>query len=164
MSINGIRLTTIRIRGKIYFYRPWIKVGVTNNIVVCGSHDGFDAGIDVKTGVIDTHGCSDKGILFQEHPITHHEIKGYKIPKWDDLLELAEDVAQSLKPTINYVGWDFVLTPRGWVVMEGNFYGDVMWQLVYGKGMKEEFENIIGWKMEKKFWWQYNLKKLEQEW
>ena len=129
-----------------------------------GAQSGFLAGIDAQTGVVITDGCYENAKEIVRHPITDVKIKGYVIPKWQELLALAEEVAMSLKPSINYVGWDFVLTPKGWVVMEGNFYGDVLWQMIYGRGMKEDFEKLIGWKMEKKFWWQYNTKKLEQEW
>lgn len=163
-SVNGVRMTTIRLGEKVHFYHPWLKVGASKNIVASAALGGFDAGIDARTGIVDTDGFCENGERFQFHPITQVKIKGYAIPKWDELLALAETIALNMKPTINYVGWDFVLTPKGWVVMEGNFYGDTMWQMVYDKGMKEDFENLIGWKMEKKFWWQYNLKKLEQEW
>ena len=52
------------------------------------------------------------------------------------------------------VGWDMVLTTNGWCIMEGNIYGDFMWQLFYDKGMRADFERLIGWKTNKQYWWE----------
>lgn len=161
-SVNGIRLTTIRVNGDIHIYYPWIKVGSGGAFVVSAILGGFDACINAETGIVETDGFLESGKSIQYHPDTNCRIKGFQIPKWDELIELAKEVASKMDSTINYVGWDFVLTPNGWVIMEGNFYGDVMWQMCYGKGMKEDLENLIGWKMEKKYWWQYTLAELEQ--
>ena len=162
-SVNGIRVTTIRINGKIHIYYPWIKVGVNHDFVASAASGGFDAGIDTKTGVVNTNGFLEDGSEIEYHPDTKVKIKGYQIPKWQELIDLSTEVAMSLKDSINYVGWDFVLTPTGWIVMEGNFYGDAMWQMFLKKGMKEDLERLLGWKPYGRFWWQYNIKKLEQE-
>ena len=55
-SVNGVRITTVRIGGTIHIYYPWLKVGVTNNVVASAAQGGFDAGIDAVTGVLDTDG------------------------------------------------------------------------------------------------------------
>ena len=55
--------------------------------------------------------------------------------------------------TYGYVGWDLVLTPQGWCVMEGNYSGEFIFQMINGRGYKKEFEELIGWKYEKEFWW-----------
>ena len=57
-------------------------------------------------------------------------------------------------PTLGYVGWDFVLSKQGWCIMEGNYSGDFMWQMYRNRGMKKDFEDLIGWKLDKEFWWQ----------
>lgn len=161
-SVNGVRITTVRIGGTIHIYYPWLKVGVTNNVVASAAQGGFDAGIDAVTGVLDTDGFLEDGSAIENHPTTNVKIKGFQIPKWDEAISMAKEVAMSLPRTINYVGWDFVLTPKGWIVMEGNFYGDPMWQMYYQRGMKDDFEKLINWKPEDKFWWKQNLKKIEE--
>ncbi len=161
-SVNGIRLTTIRVNGKIHIYYPWIKVGSGGEFVVSAILGGFDACINAETGIVETDGFLESGKKIQFHPDTNCKIKGFQIPRWKELIQIAKEVASKMDSTINYVGWDFVLTPKGWVIMEGNFYGDAMWQMCYDKGMKEDFENLIGWKPEKKYWWQYSLAELEQ--
>jgi hypothetical protein len=160
-SVNGIRVTTIRVGGAVHIYKPWIKVAVGGEFVASATLGGFDACINPETGIVETNGYLEDGSFIEYHPDTNVKIKGFEIPCWDELISIAKEVASSLDDSINYVGWDFVLTPKGWVIMEGNFYGDTMWQMCYDKGMKEDFENLIGWKMEK-FWWQYNMSDLEQ--
>lgn len=162
-SVNGVRVTTIRIDGKIHIYHPWIKVAVGGEFVASATLGGFDACIDAETGIVDTNGYLEDGSFIEYHPDTNVKIKGFKIPRWQELIDLSKKVASSMDNTINYVGWDFVLTPNGWVIMEGNFYGDTMWQMCYDKGMKSEFEDLIGWKMGNKFWWQYNMADLEED-
>lgn len=162
-SCNGVRLTTVRMGGAIHFYYPWLKCGVINDVVASADTGGFDAGIDVKTGIVDTDGIFEDGTTCEFHPQTKVKVKGYIIPKWNELLTVAEELALSLKSSINYVGWDFVLTPKGWVVIEANYYGDMLWQMIYNKGMRRDFENLIGWKKDdSKFWWKYKLKDLEK--
>ena len=153
-SVNGVRATTVRVGDKVHVYQPWIKVGAGGTFVASCVLGGFDMGIDAETGVLDTIGYGEMGEEYFKHPDTGVELKGYQIPQWDDLLKLAKKLASSLPKSINYIGWDFVLTPKGWCVMEGNFRGDFMWQLFRHRGMLKDFENLIGWKSEWKFWWE----------
>lgn len=160
-SVNSVRVTTVRINNEVHIYYPWIKVAVGGEFVASATLGGFDACINAETGVVETNGYLEDGSFIEYHPDTNVKIKGLVIPKWDSLISMAKEVASKMDPSINYVGWDFVLTPTGWVIMEGNFYGDTMWQMCYDKGMKEDFENLIGWKQER-YWWQYNMADLEQ--
>lgn len=160
-SVNSVRVTTVRINNEVHIYYPWIKVAVGGEFVASATLGGFDACINAETGVVETNGYLEDGSFIEYHPDTNVKIKGLVIPKWDSLISMAKEVASKMDPSINYVGWDFVLTPTGWVIMEGNFYGDTMWQMCYDKGMKEDFENPIGWKQER-YWWQYNMADLEQ--
>lgn len=152
-SVNGIRCTTVNVDGKVHLLHPWFKIGANGGFITSAAIGTFDAGIDAKTGVVDTFGFNEKGEGFEYHPTTGVKIPGYVIPKWDELLELLQVIGTHF-PTIRYIGWDMVLTKKGWCIMEGNFGGEAMWQLMYGKGMKAEFEELIGWKPEHEFWWQ----------
>ena len=57
-------------------------------------------------------------------------------------------------PEYGYIGWDLVLTNADWVVMEANYGGECMWQMIRQCGGRRELEDIIGWKMDADFWWQ----------
>ena len=152
-SVNGIRVTTIRMGDKVVLYHPWFKVGANHNFVTSAVYGTMDAGINPKTGIIETFAYKENGECYESHPNTGVRMKGFQIPKWDELVKIATEVALSLD-NIRYVGWDFVLTPKGWCIMEGNYDGDFMGQLFYQKGLKKDLEELIGWKYEKDFWWQ----------
>lgn len=153
-SVNGIRVTTVRAGGVVHIYQPWIKVGAKGAFVASAALGGMDIGINAETGVLETAGYGELGESYLKHPDTGVEFIGYQIPKWDELVVLAKKLAGSLPERINYIGWDFVLTPKGWCVMEGNFRGDFMWQLFRRRGMRREFEELIGWKSTKRYWWE----------
>lgn len=152
-SVNGIRLNTVRVNGKIHVYQPWFKVGCGGHFLTSAVFGTMDAGIDAKTGIVDTPGFKENGERYEYHPDNHLPILGFQIPQWDELLDLAKNCAQRL-PTLGYVGWDFVLSKQGWCIMEGNYSGDFMWQMYRNRGMKKDFEDLIGWKLDKEFWWQ----------
>lgn len=38
---------------------------------------------------------------------------------------------------------------------ESNYSGEFMFQLINGRGYKREFEELIGWKFDKEYWWQH---------
>ena len=153
-SVNGIRCTTIRVGDKVHLHYPWFKIGANGEFVTSAAAGTFDAGIDAKTGIVDTNAFGEGQEEYEFHPDTGIKVPGYQIPKWDELLEVLDKIGRHY-PTIRYVGWDMVLTPKGWCIMEGNFAGECMWQMVYGRGMKKELEELIAWKPDpNKFWWE----------
>lgn len=158
-SINGVRITTVRIKDKVHIYYPWLKLGCHKAFISSAAIGSMDAGIDAVSGVVNTDGFTEDGKSWKYQPDTNIKIKGFIIPRWKELIEMATEVANQLPDSINYVGWDFALMPSGWCVMEANYYGNVMWQLFLEKGMKRDFEELIGWKPDKKFWWQYGKPK-----
>lgn len=153
-SVNGVRLSTVNVGGKIHVYHPWFKVGRNGNFLTSAVFGTLDAGIDPETGILFTPGMSELNEVFDAHPDCGIPFVGFQIPRWKELVEMAKDCAARL-PRFGYVGWDFILTKhQGWCVMEGNYSGDFMWQLYLGKGTRREFEDLIGWKLDKQFWWE----------
>ena len=151
-SVNSVRITTVKVGDKINIYHPWFKIGRGGNFITSAAYGTFDAGIDVDTGLVTTAGFNEDFEVFKVHPETKLPIKGFQIPRWEEAKELAKEMASRI-PDIAYVGWDIVLTPKGWCIMEGNYQGDFMWQLFNEKGNKKEFEELIGWKLKEDFWW-----------
>lgn len=152
-SANGIRIATVKVGEKVYAYNAWFKIGRGGQFVTSAAYGTFDAGIDVETGKVVTPGYNEIGEVFDVHPDTEIPIVGFQIPRWGEAIEMVKEMAKKL-PNIHYTGWDIVLSKNGWCIMEGNYKGDFMWQLCYGKGCKKEFEELIGWKLEKDFWWE----------
>lgn len=153
-SINGIRVTTIRKKNKVSIIHPWIKIGANGTFVASAVMGGVDVGINAKNGKIITNGFGELGEEYSKHPNTGVKFLGYRIPHWNELKRLSKKLALMMPNDINYIGWDFVLTPKGWCVMEANFSGDSMWQLFLKKPYLKEFEHQLGCKVNKKFWWE----------
>ncbi len=152
-SINGVRVTAVRVGDKVNIVYPWFKIGRFGQFLTSAVFGTLDACIDAETGIVNTPGCSESNERFDVHPDTGVPILGFQIPKWKELIETVTELAMKVD-TVHYVGWDMVLTEKGWVLMEGNFSGDFSWQFCLDRGTKKEFEDIIGWHLTKEFWWQ----------
>lgn len=164
-SMNAVRIPTVRVNGKIIPYSAWFKIGVTDELIVGEARDAVMAGIDCQTGILNTDAITEKGVVHKVHPVSGIAFKGFQIPRWSELVEMITEAAQKLPKTCNYSGWDAVLTPdKGWVILEGNYWGQLFIQLVEQRGCAKEFGDLIGWHMEEgKFWWQHNIRKIERE-
>ena len=159
-SVNAIRATAVRGKdGKIHLYHPWIKIGIGGAFVASAASTGFDAEIDPETGIVISDGYQENGTVFKVQPDTGITIKGFRIPKWDELLAFVDEIMDAM-PGYRYIGWDLVLTPKGWCVMEGNYSGEFIFQMINDRGYKKDFEELIGWKYEKDFWWEDNVRYL----
>ena len=152
-SVNSIRVTTLKCNGGIKILYPWFKVGTNKSFVTSAAFGTYDAGIDPANGVVITDGFKENGVKDAIHPLTGIPFKDYQIPKWNDLLAMANTLA-NVVPEVNYIGWDLVLTPKGWCIMEGNYAGDFMWQMFNERGFRNEFESLTGITIKKEFWWQ----------
>lgn len=113
--------------------------GITDNF----SHDGMVADVDVETGVIVTDAVDKKGRIYEKHPVSGKAFKGFRIPNWELVREVAEK-AMDVQPGINYVGWDVAICEDKAVLVEGNAMPDlVLVQAPYApvkKGMKYLFD------------------------
>lgn len=153
-SVNAVRATAVRGKdGKIHLFHPWIKVGLNGTFVASAALNGFDAEIDPDTGVVISDGFQESGKTFSVHPDSGIPIKGFQIPRWKELLALVNALMEAI-PEYGYIGWDLALTPKGWCVMEGNYSGDFIFQIINGRGYRRDFEELIGWKYDRDYWWQ----------
>ena len=155
-SVNSVRMHTINLGdGDIRLWYPFIRIGVGGNFISSATTGGIIACINAGTGVVETTGFDKLGRITDVHPDTHFSIKGIKIPQWRQLCDKAFELSNRL-PTLRYIGWDFVYNKDGeWIIMEGNENAEISSpQLIYHRGMREEFEQFIGYKPTKEYWWQ----------
>ena len=155
-SVNSVRMHTINLgEGDIRLWYPFIRIGLGGNFISSASTGGIIACINAGTGMVETTGFDKLAKTIDVHPDTHFKIKGIKIPRWRQLCDKAFELAERL-PTLRYIGWDFVYDKDGeWIVMEGNENAEISSpQLIYHRGMREEFEQLIGYKPTKEYWWQ----------
>ena len=155
-SVNSVRMHTINLGdGDIRLWYPFVRIGVGGNFISSATTGGIIACINAGTGVVETTGFDKLGRITDVHPDTHFTIKGIKIPRWRQLCDKAIEMSERL-PTLRYIGWDFVYDKdKEWIVMEGNENAEINSpQLIYHRGMREEFEQLIDYKPTKEYWWQ----------
>ncbi len=142
-SVNTIRIITLNLGVGPILYNPMLRTGTGGAVVDNGGAGGILAAIDTATGEITTDGQNRDGTVFPRHPDTGVAYRGTRLPRWPELLALAEELCQVV-PTNRYTGWDFALSDRGWVLVEANdraqFLGH---QTVTGRGCRHEFEAIL---------------------
>ena len=142
-SVNTIRLPCFLTRnGSFYALAPVLRVGRKGSVVDNAGGGGIIACIDEISGVITTNGKDEAGLEYIVHPDSCQKFKGWHVPQWKDLLTLAEEIHRNCLYKHRYIGFDFALTDKGWVVIEGN-WGQFLNQYVDYRGIKNEFLNYI---------------------
>lgn len=144
-SCNMIRLTTVLVDGIVKIVDAWLRVGMNGSDIAAAAEGEIYCGVNLNTGIVETDGYTEFGNVFKKHPDTDVEFIGYVIPKWNDMIQMSEELAQVV-PTVRYVGWDLALTEKGWVIIEGNENGEFLGQMIYNRPYKKWFETLINYK------------------
>jgi len=152
-AVNIIRITTILVEGRPLLLDAWLRVGMGGYNITAANLAELYCGVDLDTGIVLTDGFTELYGSYEYHPDTNVKFKGYQIPRWDELIMAVKKLAQVL-PSVRYVGWDMALTPKGWVLVEGNENGEFLGQLVFNKPYKEMVNNLIGFEDDGKYWWE----------
>lgn len=141
-SVNTIRINTFQHDGKVRFFTSFLRTGRKGSFVDNGAQGGLFASIDTANGTIFTDGYDELRRKYSHHPDSHKPYKGVIIPRWDELLQKAEEMALML-PKMTYIGWDMALTAEGWVLVEANKGEFIAQQITQGRGLRQEFEAVI---------------------
>lgn len=141
-SVNTIRVVTFNTKEGVVIPYSFFRIGRSGSFVDNGGSGGVLAGINVDTGCIDTDGYDEYTNCYKVHPDSKVPLKGTKMPDFDKALCLAKKMAEQV-PAIKYIGWDFAHTDKGWIVIEGNGAGQPLTQILYKKGIKQEYEDIM---------------------
>ena len=142
-SVNTVRCPTIITNGEVHIFYPILRIGRKGSFVDNGSAGGILASIDPDSGIVFTEGKDEKGNSYIKHPDSGMVIPGFVLPDWDGMLAKVRELAKVL-PSTRYVGWDMAYTEKGWIVVEGNNYGQFsVLQIPLGKGIKKDIEEII---------------------
>ena len=142
-SVNTIRIPSIKIKGGFKVLLPLFRTGKNGNLVDnCHNDGGLMAVPDAETGILLSDGYDIYTNIVEAHPNTGIKFKGWQVPQWEELLKTASALHSSLPPKHKYVGFDFALTPQGWVVVEGN-WGNFPHQVCVHHGIRKEFEQLM---------------------
>ena len=118
-SIDTVRVTAVIKDDKFIPINSWIKFGANGSVVDGRASGGCFAGVDVKTGIVDTPAINYDNERFTNHMDTGKPITGFQIPYWPEVLDLAERALRHIDG-INFVGWDICVTEDGPIIIEGN--------------------------------------------
>lgn len=143
-GLNTIRLFTQIDNGKITYLGGRLRITINSEV------DNMAAGnpaasIDIKTGVVESAAVfSDITINeVEKHPVTGVNIVGFKVPFWNEILQMMEKAA-FLAPENKSVGWDIAISEKGPELIEGNHnWCKLLWQLPAKRGMKQEIEKYL---------------------
>ena len=144
-SVNTLRIVIFNTGKECKFLTACLRMGV-NKMVDNFCAGGIAAGIDIKTGKINTTGIDKKKNRYKEHPISKVKLEGFKIPYWKEALKLVEQ-CYNLVPTVRYIGFDVAITKEGPIIVEGNAslpdYMIMQSVSEEKRGLKDEFDDIL---------------------
>ena len=121
-SVNTIRVITILKDGEARIVSGGIRMGKPGSVVDNFNNGGISTIYDFKTGVIISDGYDKERTVFEKVPETGTTLKGFRIPRWDEAVEMVKEAALVV-PQVGYVGWDVCISEDyGPLLIEGNSY------------------------------------------
>lgn len=138
-SVNTVRFPSFRHGNEVRQDYPCIRFGRKGSIVDNAGQQGVFASVDIKTGKIISNGFDELGHEYEEHPDSNIRFKGFQIPRWTELLEEARLAHLSLPENHTYLAFDFALSEKGWMIVEGNWGDWVLQQTSLKRGLRKEF-------------------------
>ena len=136
-SVNTVRVPTILSSKGFHVMGCFMRTGRKGAVIDNAGGGGIFAAIDEETGIVISNGFSEEGVSYVKHPDSGIVYKGFRLPDWQSLLTLAEEVHRGM-PKHKYIAYDFAYTEEGWVLVEGN-WGQFISQFATGIGLKDQF-------------------------
>lgn len=118
-SVNTIRVVTIHWKGVSHVLYALLRIGVGDNCVdnICAG--GIYTSVS-DDGIIRKFGTTNEaGGIYERHPDTGVELKGFEIPLYAEAIKLCKDLAAEYS-MVGYIAWDVAITPEKPVLIEGN--------------------------------------------
>ncbi|MEX0923951.1 MAG: sugar-transfer associated ATP-grasp domain-containing protein [Rhodovibrionaceae bacterium] len=142
-TTNTLRLITMQDEtGAPFVARAVARIGrtqsePTDNWIT----GGLCAQVDLETGVLGEAASfpAESSVLswYETHPESGAQICGARIPHWQVIHSGILEVARTV-PFLPYVGWDLVVTPQGFKIIEGNSYSGVNLLQIHGPLLRDE--------------------------
>lgn len=144
-SLNTVRIVTVKSKnGDVNVLGSFIRFGTGGHVVDNGGNDGILAQVDVVSGLIVTDAFDKTGNSYSHHPDSGLEIKGFKIPGFNKMVETCTK-AHLVEPKVSIVGWDVVLRDNGLLeIIEGNHRPDAYGlQMPLKKGYRTRLNKLL---------------------
>ena len=142
-SVNTIRFPSFRHGSNVVAACPCVRFGRKGCIVDNAGQSGVFASVDLETGEIITDAFDEHGHKYNAHPDSKRIFRGFKIPQWQELIDMAREVHLALPENQVYVAFDFALSDKGWVIVEGNWGDWVLQQTSLEMGLRKEFTALL---------------------
>ncbi len=143
-SVNTVRVPTFLCNGKFTVIWTRMRTGKKGAIVDNLGSNGIVVSVDPQSGTVTSDGIDNSNNHFERHPDSGLMFKGWKVPKWDELLQTVEDLHRNIFGQYVYIAWDFALTDDGWAVVEGN-WGQLLGQQTASQvGVRRKFHELVG--------------------
>lgn len=136
-SVNTLRFSTFRNDSSTLFLFAALRTGHAGSVVDNGGAGGIFASVDLESGCVITDGFDKQGNAYEAHPDTGIRFKGFHLPDWTQACQLVKSLADVV-PEQRYVGWDLAHTENGWIMIEGNSWGQMgIPQISTKKGLRD---------------------------
>lgn len=142
-SVNTVRFPSFRHGTKVVAARPCMRFGRKGSVVDNAGQSGMFVSVDLNTGKIITDAFDEHGHKYDAHPDSKKVFKGFVIPQWKELIEVARKAHLSLPEDQVYVAFDFALSDKGWVIVEGNWGDWILQQTSLEMGLRDEFTSLL---------------------
>lgn len=145
-AINTCRIISILRDNEVHIVAAYLRIG-NGSFVDNFNSGGMVVPVNKDTGIIEYNALDKAHNLYEYHPITKTKFIGFKIPMWEEALNLVKE-AGKIVPEVRLVGWDIGISNKGPVIVEANdFPGHDIYQLpphrTNGIGVLPEFEKAI---------------------
>jgi hypothetical protein len=118
-AVSIIRFYSVSSPAGNYVFAPVLTAAI-NKSVANGCQDALTAMVDIRTGEVITDAVDQNEFVeYANHPITGVQFKGFKVPYWQECLELMRK-ALPLASRISNIGWDVAITEDGPLLIEAN--------------------------------------------
>lgn len=141
-SVNTVRMPSFYKNGVHKILTPVFRTGRLGMSIDNAAAGGVISSIDEQTGLLISNGFDELGHEYIVHPDSGLTFKGFQIPCWQDLLMIVEEVHKSMPSEHIYLGFDFALSDKGWVLIEAN-WGQFLSEFVLKTGIKSTFLSYL---------------------
>lgn len=147
-SINTLRIATLKKDGKVHIICRILRMGQGGSVIDNITSGGLYAPVDENGRISHPAFCDIKGEAFTVHPTSRIFLPGYRIPFFEEAVELVRRIAGE-ENGLGYVGWDVAITPDGPVIVEGNEIPsyEIMQNYLHrnnNSGLLPQIEKILG--------------------
>jgi len=127
-SLNTIRIVTLLTKSnEVMLLSASMRFGVGGAFIDNWSAGGIAVGIDHHCGRLMSVAFDKNGNQFHQHPVSGIRFEGFKIPLWDEVVDISIRVQQACS-FYKLVGVDIALSDDGPILIEVNANPDIVFQ------------------------------------